>query len=233
MKEKNESLSIALIGVVGILGLTIVAQRFLGVGQFAFFLYAMIIPLAGMFLNVKKSALYAGIFFVARWIFGIAPVTFGIPTACGAFNWSLYTNKSNSLSKSKIAILKFLINFLLPLFCVGLFVIHPVGSQASVYSSFWLIPVALYFINFFVPVSLFRVALGSVFISHAVGSVMWLYVLPTIPSKWVALMPLVAIERLTFAVGGVCVFMVASSLLKILKSLSFFKKKTVLSQHSC
>jgi len=67
------------------------------------------------------------------------------------------------------------IRLLLPIVCMGLFIIHPVGAQAFAYSLYWLIPVVL----FFVPQRfLFLQALGSTFIAHAVGSVIWLYTVP-------------------------------------------------------
>lgn len=85
----------------------------------------------------------------------------------------------------------------LPLVCMGLFVMHPVGGQAWVYSLYWLIPV----IAVFLPQRLFLRSLGATFTAHAVGSVVWLYAFQTTPAFWVALIPVVAFERLMFASG--------------------------------
>ena len=92
------------------------------------------------------------------------------------------------------------IRLLLPLACMGLFVAHPVGAQAFFYSLYWLIPVALYFVP---QRSLFLTALGSTFVAHAVGSVIWCYTVPMTAGMWAALMPIVALERTLFALGMV------------------------------
>lgn len=86
---------------------------------------------------------------------------------------------------------------------MGAFMAHPVGAQAWVYSVYWLIPVLLYVIR---KKSLFLEALGSTFIAHAVGSVIWIYADPITPHAWLALIPVVFIERLIFASGIVVVF---------------------------
>jgi hypothetical protein len=91
-----------------------------------------------------------------------------------------------------------------PLVCMGLFMLHPVGGQAWYYSLYWLIPViALAF-----PGRLFARSLGATFTAHAIGSVVFLYALPSTPAFWVALIPIVAFERLMFA-GGIAVSYVA------------------------
>lgn len=95
------------------------------------------------------------------------------------------------------------IRLLLPIACMALFVAHPVGAQAFVYSLYWLIPVVLYFIP---QQSLFFTALGSTFVAHAVGSVIWCYTVPMTPGMWMALMPIVMLERILFALGMVVAY---------------------------
>lgn len=91
-----------------------------------------------------------------------------------------------------------LTSFLIPAACMLLFVMHEVGSVAWCYSLYWLIPMILYFCP---NVSVTR-ALSSSFVAHAVGSVIWLYT-KMIPAKvWIALIPVVACERLLMA-GGI------------------------------
>lgn len=88
---------------------------------------------------------------------------------------------------------------LIPLSCIVLFCIHPVGCQAWAYSLFWVIPVATLFINH---TNLFTHMLGSTFTAHAVGSVVWLYCGPMLtPAMWLALIPVVMLERLLLASG--------------------------------
>ncbi len=92
------------------------------------------------------------------------------------------------------------IRLFIPLACMVLFIAHPVGLPAFMYTFYWLIPIALYFVR---RKNVFLEALGSTFIAHAVGSVVWLYTMPTTPVLWIGLIPIVAVERLLFASGMV------------------------------
>ncbi len=89
----------------------------------------------------------------------------------------------------------------LPLCLMGAFIYHPVGNVAWTYSLYWFIPVAygVFFLSNFR--SLFFHMLATTFIAHAVGSVIWIYSIPSIPTLWLGLIPLVAVERLVFASG--------------------------------
>ena len=80
----------------------------------------------------------------------------------------------------------------IPLLCMFLFCIHLVGGKVWFYSLYWLIPITLYAIK---NQSMFFQFLGSTFTAHAVGSVMWLYCLPMHAETFVALMPIVPLER--------------------------------------
>ncbi len=79
---------------------------------------------------------------------------------------------------------------------------HPVGQVAWFYSLYWLIPVMLYALG---SRSLFNESLGATFVQHAVGSVLWLYLVPTTSALWISLIPVVAVERLLCALGMVLV----------------------------
>ena len=63
---------------------------------------------------------------------------------------------------------------------------------------YWWIPVVLYGMN---KKSLWLEALGSTFVVHAVGSVIWIYTVETTATMWFSLLPIVAIERLLFTLG--------------------------------
>jgi len=84
-----------------------------------------------------------------------------------------------------------------PLACMALFMLHPIGSQAWYYSLYWLIPA----IALLVPEHLFLRSLGATFTAHAIGGIIWLYFIPTTPAFWLALIPIVAFERFLFAAG--------------------------------
>ena len=157
-----------------------------------------VLPLAGAFGGVMGC----GLVFLLRQLIHLAFfktvslsfLAFCVPGFCASLYWA--TNH-------------YLIRLLLPIACMGLFVIHPVGAQAFVYSLYWLIPVVLYFMP---QRSLFLQALGSTFVAHAVGSVIWLYTVPMTASMWLALMPIVFFERMLFAVGMVVAHRVISSI---------------------
>ena len=148
-----------------------------------------VLPLSGAF----GGAFGAGLVFLVRQLvhlfyfktLSLSFLAFCIPGFCAALYWS-----SHSI----------FIRLLLPVACMILFVIHPVGSQAFVYSFYWLIPIALYFVP---RKSLFLTALGSTFVAHAVGSVIWCYTIVMTPAMWMGLLPIVALERLLFALGMV------------------------------
>lgn len=102
---------------------------------------------------------------------------FFIPTLCA----SIYASSTARWLRMTI-----------PAACIALFVLHPVGNHAWFYSAYWLIPV---FVAYYAHTSLFAQTLGSTFVAHAVGSVFYLYTMPTTSVFFVQLIPLVFIER--------------------------------------
>jgi len=106
------------------------------------------------------------------------------------------------------------IRLLVPLACMILFIMHPVGYQVPFYTLYWLIPIALYF---FAHKNIFVQALGSTFVAHAVGSVLWIYALPTVPAYWYALIPVVAVERLLLCTGMIILHAVGGYIMKQLE----------------
>jgi hypothetical protein len=154
----------------------------------AFFSASQIVgPLAGLYGGFVSIAL---LYFVKDLIKGLffgssllSPLSFHIPTFFSGAYWA-----SNS----------FIVRFFVPAFCIILFLIHPVGSQAWFYTLYWLIPLVIYMMP---RKMVFFDALASTFIAHAVGSVIWLYWLPLKPELFWALMPIVILERILFASG--------------------------------
>jgi hypothetical protein len=86
---------------------------------------------------------------------------------------------------------------IVPLICMGLFILNPIGRQAWYYSLFWLIPVAAAFWKD----RLFLRSLGATFTAHAIGSVAFLYAFSIPADVWATLLPITAFERLSFAIG--------------------------------
>ncbi|MCX8163382.1 MAG: hypothetical protein N3D10_02390 [Candidatus Micrarchaeota archaeon] len=121
-----------------------------------------------------------------------------------------------------------ILNSLIVLSCIFLFVLHPVGQQAWLFSLYWFIPIIVSFL----PISnVFFRALGSTFSQHAIGSVIWIYFVSSAnPEFWLALIPIVAIERLIFASGMAISYLGALKLLSILNNfifLRYFKKQPI------
>lgn len=115
-----------------------------------------------------------------------------LPTLAAALYLSMLHKTQYTIDFSKKLLLA-----LIPISCMVLFCIHSVGGAAWAYSLFWLIPLTTLFTT-----NLFAHMLGSTFTAHAVGSVLWLYFGPALtPAAWLALMPLVVLERLVFASG--------------------------------
>jgi len=85
----------------------------------------------------------------------------------------------------------------IPILCMGLFWLNPVGRSAWPFALFWTIPMlALLFKR-----SLLWKSFGATFTAHAVGSTIWLYTIPMPAAAWIALMPQVMYERSLFAIG--------------------------------
>ena len=155
----------------------------------SFTLFQFMGPIAGGFLGAGAGVLSVLLAQVISFIYlGTAPELINIlrlaPMLFAAFYFAKY-------AKGK------LIQAVVPLACMALFIMHPVGSQAWFYSLYWLIPA----IVLFLPENLFARSLGSTFTAHSIGSVIWLYAFPSTAAFWVALIPVVAFERLLFASG--------------------------------
>jgi len=94
---------------------------------------------------------------------------------------------------------------IVPIVAMIAFCLHPVGGQAFYYSWYWFIPMGLYFYG---KDTIYTRALIASFIAHAVGSVVWLYTGTIAVDVWMALIPLVIVERLIIAGGIVgCIYL--------------------------
>jgi hypothetical protein len=94
---------------------------------------------------------------------------------------------------------------MVPVVCIVLFVLNPTVGYAAPYALLWTIPMICYFIPSRNP---FFTALGSTFVGHGVGSVIWLYTVPMTPLLWLGLIPIVFVERLVCAVAMTALYYV-------------------------
>ncbi|MBI3034374.1 hypothetical protein HYY72_04390 [Candidatus Woesearchaeota archaeon] len=86
---------------------------------------------------------------------------------------------------------------LIPIACIGLFLMNPVGREVWFYALFWTIPL----ICAVLPERILLKSLGATFAAHAVGGAIWIWAFPTTPDLWINLIPAVIKERLLFALG--------------------------------
>lgn len=147
-----------------------------------------LLPLLGAFLGMSGSCGLLASMMSIRGLSSLLGLTryiyFGLPTFAASLCWSTERH---------------FVRVGIPLACMILFFVHPVGHQASAYSLYWLLPILIGFLP--KPASFFK-ALASTFTAHAVGSVMHLYMINSMSSAaWLGLIPVVACERLLLAMG--------------------------------
>jgi|SaaInlStandDraft_4_1057021.scaffolds.fasta_scaffold30114_1 hypothetical protein len=144
-----------------------------------------------LFMSLFALSLSKGFFERSFSMYGI---TFGLPTIAATLCWRLHAVKKDTVFKN---VLKFVLEVFVPLFCMAIFIIHPGTQGAWFYSLYWLLPPVLYFIGLFKKQAV-CLAFSATFIAHAVGSVLWCYTISMTSAQWLALIPVVAIERFVF-----------------------------------
>lgn len=102
---------------------------------------------------------------------------------------------------------------LVPAGAITLWMLHPTGRAAWIYSMFWLIPIAAKLLPEKLSGKVFVRSLGATFTAHCVGAVAFLYTVPMTAGQWMALIPVTAFERLLFAMGIAGSYVVFNTLL--------------------
>ena len=143
-------------------------------------------------------------------------ITKGFPTLAAIYSAQCTTPSTRSR----------LINILVPLSMIIMFATHSVGGTAWTYSLFWLIPMSCEILRHCGVNSLFTRLLAATFVAHAIGSVMWLYCMPTTPEMWLGLMAVVPAERLVFASGGTIAAIILQKATHALRSAARTKAST-------
>ncbi len=122
------------------------------------------------------------------------------------------------------------LGILIPLLCIGLFIINPLAQYGWFYSLFWLIPLAAKFL----PDRLFLRSLGATFTAHAVGTVVWIYSLSLIGTAvfpmefWTMLMSVTLGERILFAIGISITYIAFNTILSKIDSLNIINLKSII-----
>ncbi len=171
----------------GIKGASLLKTSYI-VGSYAAFFSAssIALPLMGAWSNIPVIVTTCAFGFLVRLALGasLMPMfAYWVPGLCAALYWQL-PSKFYRLG--------------LPLLCMILFVSHPVGAAAAPYALYWFIPLMIAMMS---SRTIWLDALASTFTAHAVGSVIWLYTVPMTAAAWMALIPMVACERMLYASG--------------------------------
>lgn len=157
----------------------------------------MVAPIAGALFGSFPSGLLLIILFLVRNIVVVGTgVTVGVPTLFAMLSWSFYQAKEDRF----LRVVDVILHVVLPLISIATFMVF-VRGLASFYALYWLVPVACLIARLAGNQSVFLQALSSTFVAHMVGSMMWLFLVPMNAQQWIALIPIVAMERLAYAVG--------------------------------
>ncbi len=182
---------IALFALMTLVGKNINFSRIIGTKNQFFTVYQLVGPIAGKFLGttfgvvaVLTAELLNFLIMGKEWsvinILRLTPMLFA----------AYYFGSKRRFNSALIAAI-----------CMVLFNLHPVGRKAWLYSMYWLIPIIARVIPNNVRGRLFLQSFGATFTAHAVGSTLFLYTVPMTSAQWLALIPIVAIERLVFGLG--------------------------------
>lgn len=158
-------------------------QKIMGSHLGAFGLDAAVSPLAGLYGGVQTSCFVYAIrtMLSSLFIHPLGAAMLHIPTAAA----SLYLASESRL-----------VRIIIPLICIIAFIKHPIGGSSALYTLYWIVPIIIGSLK---AQSIFMRALGATLTAHAAGSTLWLYTHTTTPLFWHALIGIVWIERLMFA----------------------------------
>jgi hypothetical protein len=116
---------------------------------------------------------------------------------------------------------------LIPAACIFLFILHPIGREVWFYSMFWLIPMAVIRFKDRIDSVLghpiartYSYSLGTAFVDHSVGSVVYLWFLSIPAQFWIAAIPITMLERLLIALGITFSFHAVKAAMKALQEVA-------------
>ncbi|MBI2548517.1 hypothetical protein HYW21_04155 [Candidatus Woesearchaeota archaeon] len=89
----------------------------------------------------------------------------------------------------------------IPIMAIAVWMLHPMGRQVWYFSLYWTIPLIIRLLPQKYAQNLGLKSLGATFTAHAVGGAVWIWSVPMTAEQWIGLIPVVAYERLLFALG--------------------------------
>jgi len=113
---------------------------------------------------------------------------------------------------------KIKISVIVPLAAILLFIAHPIGRTVWFFALYWTIPIIVKALPQRYSNNAFLKSLGATFTAHSVGGAAWIWTVPMSASQWVGLIPVVAYERLLFAIGITGLYILFNTLLDKLDS---------------
>ena len=187
---KKKLVFLLLFAVLTFVGYQINFSQIIGAEAQYFTFFQFFGPMAGAFLGPVFGAISVLVAEVGDYLLlGKAFDAIGLLRLAPMVLAAVYfAGQKNKLSQASAVI---------PLACMALFWLHPVGAEAWIYPLYWLIPIGAKLLS----KRLFFRSLGATFTAHAIGSVLWLYTVPMPAEAWLGLIPVVAAERLLFALG--------------------------------
>jgi len=204
---KQKIFFIIIFTILSLIAFQITVSKIVGSGQ-SFTLFELIAPIGGMFLGPVLGGLSA--FFVRladiilfKKSIDLLTIIRFLPAVLAAAYFGLKSKKTA---------------IIFPV-CIVLFLLNPIGRQAWLYSMIWLIP----FVATFFKKRLILNSLGATFTAHAVGSTIFLYAFGLTPQIWLALIPVVFIERGVFTIGIWASFLAMNTVLDKLSKIEFAK----------
>ena len=189
--SKKGLVFLALFTVLALVGMQINFSSIIGQEIQFFTLYQFFGPIAGGFLGIFGAVAVLGAQIVNYVLVGKEVTLINLVRLLPMVFAALYFGHSGLKGfKDRLGIA-------VPLLAMLAFWLHPTGQAAWLYALWWVIPVAAKFL----PDNLLLRSLGATFTAHCVGSVVWLYTIPMPAEAWLALIPVVALERGLFALG--------------------------------
>ncbi len=102
---------------------------------------------------------------------------------------------------------------IVPLLSIIAFIAHPIGRTVWFFTLYWTIPIIVKLLPERYRNNILIKSLGTTFTAHAVGGAIWIYTVPMTAEQWIGLIPVVAYERLLFAVGIAGSYILVNTLL--------------------